>query len=103
MKQQLVLIHLFYKRYVKGNKKAGTPGYGPFPVFYDKVVSRKGIHAYCEMQGLTLQAQYATGGYLKPASLLAYLANVLIWAAHIASLGRLSDKHSSLAFLIKKP
>ena len=96
-------LHLFYKKYVKGNKKAGTPGFVPFPVFYDKVVSRKGIYAYCEMQGLTLQAEYGTGGYFKPASLRTYLANLLIWVTHIASLGRLADKHGGLTFIIKKP
>jgi ubiquinone/menaquinone biosynthesis C-methylase UbiE len=96
-------LHLFYKRYIMGSKKAGTPGYGPFSVFYDKIVSRKGIHAYCKMKGLTIQAEYGTGGYFKYASFRTYLANVLIWVAHIASFGSLADKHGGLTFIIKKP
>jgi len=35
-------LHVQYMRRIRGGKLAGTPGRGPFPSVYDKVVSWRG-------------------------------------------------------------
>jgi SAM-dependent methyltransferase len=96
-------VHVFYKKYVEGNKNAGKPGFGPFPTYYDKVVSRKGIHEYCQAHGLSVDAEFALGGYLERKAVLAYMANSLVWLTQLVTLGRLAANHTGVAFVISRP
>ena len=34
-------FHVFYRKYIQGDKNAGKPGFEPYPTFYDKIVSRE--------------------------------------------------------------
>ena len=43
---------------------AGKPGYDPFPVFYDDVVSRRGIHRYCAERGCKVHDEAGSASYL---------------------------------------
>jgi len=96
-------VHMFHKKYVEGSKNAGKPGFGPFPTFYDKVVSRKGIHEYCEVHGLSIDAEFGFGGYIKRAAVLACMANAFVRLTQFVTFGRLAANHRGLAYVISKP
>lgn len=96
-------FHVFFKKYIAGHKQAGSPGAGPFPVFYDKVVSRKGIREYCDANGLEVKAEYGTLGYLRAPTIRASLANAVIWLTSVLSFGRLAANHGGLVYVIEKP
>ena len=54
-------FHVLYKKYVQKMPNAGKPGYDPFPVFYDDVVSRRGIHRYCAERGCKVHDRSGLG------------------------------------------
>ncbi|KRR10785.1 hypothetical protein CP49_21940 [Bradyrhizobium valentinum] len=92
-------IHLLYYRLIRGQKNAGKPGYGPYPVTYDKAVSREGIRAFCAENGLVLAAEYGMlADTLKNRPVEAYMKTL-----QVLSLGRLSSDHSDIIFIIRKP
>ena len=92
-------IHLLYYRLIRGQKNAGKPGYGPYPVTYDKAVSREGIRAFCAENGLVLAAEYGMlADPLKNRLVEAYTKTL-----QVLSLGRLSSDHSDIIFIIRKP
>jgi SAM-dependent methyltransferase len=92
-------IHLLYYRLIRGQKNAGKPGYGPYPVTYDKAVSREGIRAFCAENGLVLAAEYGMlADTLKNRLVQAYMKTL-----QVLSLGRLSSDHSDIIFIIRKP
>jgi SAM-dependent methyltransferase len=96
-------FHIIYKKYVMGAKNAGKPGYDPYPVYFDKVVSRKGIHEFCKDKNLIIRAEYymAYGGNMS--TFLKFSFMTLLWIVHVISLGRLSDKFLELIFVIERP
>ena len=96
-------FHVFFKKYIAGHKNAGSPGMGPFPVFYDKVVSRKGMRDYCNANGLNIRAEYGTPGYVRQRTLRAAAVNALIWLTSAISFGRLDANHAGLVYVIEKP
>jgi SAM-dependent methyltransferase len=95
--------HEFVKRFIFGDKSAGSPGMGPFPVVYDKVVSRKGIRDYCQANGLNINTEYGLNGYVTQRTVRAAIVNVLLWLTSVISFGRLSAKHAGLVYIIEKP
>ena len=97
-------FHVFYYRYIVGMPGAGTPGYAPYPVVYDPIVSRRGIREYCRRNGYALIAEYGTGCYpgakLSPKGrLVEFYKKVMA----VLSLGYLSADHNDLLYLIRKP
>lgn len=97
-------FHVKFKRYVLRDQKAGTPGYGPFRTYYDKVVSQRGIHDFCRERRLRIKAVYSVGHgrkIWKPSVRAA--RSIAVFIIHFASLGSLSRKHANLMFVIEKP
>jgi SAM-dependent methyltransferase len=94
-------FHVFYKRYIQGWKDAGTPGSDPFPTFFDKVVSRKGMRQFCERHGLSILGEYYSDQkYTRPA--FRALAALLTWGIHLISLRTLSADKTELVYIIKR-
>lgn len=96
-------FHVFYYRYIVGYKEAGLPGHGPYVTYYDKVVSRRGLHEFCESNDLSIElevgmADMARYGRFKDAMLRCARRMV-----NIASGGVLSSRHSNLLFVLVKP
>lgn len=95
-------FHVLYYKLVLGDKNAGQPGYAPYPVHYDPVVSLRGMQAFCRKNQLTMQAAYAAGtdrpgrGGIKAA---VYFFKLIMCAL---SVGTLASNHSGLLFVIKK-
>jgi SAM-dependent methyltransferase len=95
-------FHIFYKRYVKKKKDAGKPGHDFFPTFFDKVVSRRGIHEFCKKHGLVIRAEYSAGHGRKFRWVTRILSRLLIWIVHLGSFQRLSAKYANLIYVIEK-
>lgn len=96
-------FHVLFYLHVMGVANAGKPGYAPYPVHYDRVVSRGGMRRFCAESGLTLAAEFGTGGGYRPGK------GVLKWAIPVCkrllsliSLGKLSAAHNDLLFFIRK-
>ncbi|MEC4749580.1 class I SAM-dependent methyltransferase [Methylomicrobium sp. Wu6] len=96
-------FHVFFRKFITGDRDAGKPGYAPYPTFYDKVVSRKGVYAFCKKHRLSIQAEYSVGHGRRNKSWGVHALLVsFIWMIHFASLKTLSAKHANLIYIIKK-
>lgn len=94
-------FHVFYKKYIAGDANAGKPGHDPFPTFYDSVISRKGIHNYCQRHGLKIRMEYSyTIKKSKPFYPIGYFALKILG---VISLGQLASNRSDLVYIIEKP
>jgi SAM-dependent methyltransferase len=96
-------IHVLYYRLILGNKNAGKPGYAPYPITYDKVVSREGIRAFCGENGLVLAAEYGVPSGTNNNSLKQKLVEAYKKTLQVLSLGRLSSDYNDIIFIIRKP
>ena len=95
-------FHVFYHRFVLGNKEAGKPGYGPYPTCYHPVISRKGISNYCNNNGVTLISEYGEE-FVKPGKgIIKVLLCLFKKMINGISMGRLGDKNTNLLYIIRK-
>jgi SAM-dependent methyltransferase len=95
-------VHLAYYRHIEKWADAGKPGFGPFPVRYDALTSRPGIHDYCRRRGATIKHEYGWHPRCYSRGLRAVLRSLAIALVHAGSLGRLSKRHSNLTFVIER-
>jgi SAM-dependent methyltransferase len=98
-------FHVAYKKYFRGVRHAGKPGFGPYPTALDKVVSRRGIHNYCREHGLELVAEYYHDFFHQ-----AVARKSIQWIEKRGSslvqsltLGRLSADYTDMMYIIQKP
>lgn len=95
-------FHVLFYRYILGFSNAGRVGYGPYPVYYDLVVSRKGIREFCAKNDLTIIAEYGDG-YSRPGQgITRVLIHLFKRIASALSVGVLSSRHTNLAYVIQK-
>ncbi|MEO0769234.1 MAG: class I SAM-dependent methyltransferase [Cyanobacteria bacterium J06649_4] len=98
-------LHVFYLRYLSPwkNKNAGKEGYGPYPTYHAPVVSRQGIEQFCQENGLSIEAEYASNTYITQNSgLKALLLRTIVSTVCLLSLGTLESRYNNLIYLIKK-
>lgn len=97
-------VHVFFKKYIerKRHKNAGKPGYDPYPIFFDKIVSRTGIYEFCEKNGLFLKAEYRLDGRPIQSQIIWFFAQMLMLCLHLFSFMRLSVNHRNLVYIIEK-
>jgi SAM-dependent methyltransferase len=95
--------HVFLKKYIEGNKNAGKPGYDPYPVSFDKVVSRNGIYEFCEKNGLIVKAEFRMDGCQIKNQIVWFFAKILIWGLCLFSFLKLSFNYKNLVFIVEKP
>jgi len=96
-------FHVLYYRLICGQKNAGKPGYAPYPVTYDKAVSREGIRAFCGASGLVLAAEYGMLGDPLKNSLKQKLVEAYTKTLQVLSLGRVRSDYNDIIFIIRKP
>ena len=96
-------FHVLFKKYVEGVKNAGKPGFDPYPVYYEKVVSRRGVHLWCGERGAVIEEEYGSRYYFDHFNRLKRPLNIFMHTIHYLSLGRLACNHNNLAYVIRKP
>jgi SAM-dependent methyltransferase len=94
-------FHILYVKYIQGDETAGRPGHAPFPTFFDKIVSRNGIHEFCKNKNLVIEEEYG-GGIGRKNSLFPLIERIVCWVLHMGSLKRLSFNYPVLIYVIKK-
>jgi hypothetical protein len=96
-------LHVWYKKYVYRLPNAGEPGHGPFPTVYDKVVSRRGMRAFCEKHDLEVLGEYGTNFYLKRFGALRIPTAAALKVIELLSFGKLKSDHNNLVYILRKP
>jgi len=96
-------MHVFYRRWFAGDKMAGKPGHAPYPTAYDRIVSYRGMTAYCAEHGLEVLDAYSSNFYLQDIGKLRYLVAPLTRLISALSFGRVTARHNNLNFVIRKP
>ena len=92
-------FHVFYYRYILKRQNAGKPGYGPYPTFYDRIVSQKGIKGYCKKHGYMILGTYTSN---LPLDSLDSFSKMIIKMVEIVSFGKLISDYGCIIFVIKK-
>ena len=95
-------FHIFYTRHLQGYRDAGKPGQAPYPTFYDKVVSRKGIYEFCSSHDLIIKAEYSGGQGRKNRLISRIIDYTSYWLFHLLTLNRYFSKHDILIYVIEK-
>lgn len=95
-------VHVLIKKYVYKLANAGKPGYDPFPVFYDRVISRRGLHEYCRKHSCVVAGEAGSANYFPAQPLLRLMGRVLVIAVALASFGRLEWRYNNLTVLMEK-
>lgn len=95
-------FHVWYKRVIKRNPRAGRAGYGPYPTVYDDVISRRGLRHFAETRHLTVIEEYGTNHHLGIFGRGAPIVDVVLHAVAFLSLGRLSATHNNVAVVLEK-
>jgi SAM-dependent methyltransferase len=96
-------VHVLYKKYVRGMKNAGKPGYDPYPTFYDEVISRAGMRRFCREHGCTLLEEAGSAYYLPRSGPLDVAVTCVVRTVSALSFGRLDWRHNNVTFIIEKP
>lgn len=55
-------VHIAWKRWIEGNKTAGLPGHGPYPVVYDPFCSIEPMRECCRTRGLEMREDSRIAG-----------------------------------------
>jgi len=92
-------LHVLYKRWIEGQVNAGKPGFAPYPVYYNKAISRAAMIDYCKEHRYELCELVATDTYLANSLLVRIIAQT----CSALSLGRYPWRHNNLAFIIRAP
>jgi SAM-dependent methyltransferase len=95
-------FHVFYYRWILGNKNAGKPGYPPYETTLEPVVSIAGLERFAKDRGLEVVARYRTAVETRN-NLRGRLVRLAIKLVEWASFGRLSASHCTLTYIFRKP
>lgn len=95
-------FHVFYYRWILGNKNAGKPGYPPYETTLEPVVSIAGLERFVRERGLEVVGRYRTAVETR-SNLRGWLVRLAIKGVELASLGRLSASHCTLTYIFRKP
>ena len=85
-------VHVMFHRYMLKQPWAGTPGHAPYPTYYDRVISERGLREFCRRNAFTAPEVYRLCSYDtkdRPVRLAAFLTSML-------SGGRLAWRHNNL-------
>lgn len=87
--------HVMIYRHVLGCPQAGTPGHGPYRTYYDRIVSARGLRAFCLSNGMKPEL-YRLCSYAgdRRVSAAAFLTSML-------SGGRFAWRHNNLLLIAR--
>jgi SAM-dependent methyltransferase len=56
-------LHVAYHKYILRRWNAGKPGFGPYPTYYDWIVSREGLRDFCASHRLRVREEYGLSDF----------------------------------------
>jgi SAM-dependent methyltransferase len=83
--------HVLAYRWLMGYREAGTPGHGPYPTYYDEVISERGLRRFCERHGIAAPSVYRMCSYSGQRAVIAGTRLLSLLSA-----GRLPWRHNNL-------
>lgn len=95
-------FHVAYHKFILGRKNAGEPGYGPYPTYYDQIVSRDGIREFCKAHRLTIREERGLGTYVIESGVRRRLVRIVAMLISVVSIGRFPWKHNNLTYVLEK-
>lgn len=95
-------FHMLYAKYIVRLRGAGTTGFGPFPTFYDPIISRAGIRQFCRNKRFIIKEEYGHGSHLHSQGIARFLIYLLARAASLLSLGKLAWEYTDLTYVLEK-
>ena len=99
-------FHILYHKYMMDFKNAGKSGFGPYPTYYHKIVSRHGIQNFCKTHDLIIDKEYGFCTYASRDNIKNNLKNKLVRIianlVNIISMGSLPCKYNDLIYVIYK-
>ena len=96
-------FHVNYFKYIRRQPTAGKPGFGPFRTYLDKVVSRRGMHKYCEERGCKVIAEHGnTFDVEGDFGVFSPLYRLVLGFISLMTFHKIQSTHSDLMFVIKK-
>jgi SAM-dependent methyltransferase len=96
-------FHVFYYKHIERWPDAGKPGHGPFPVWYDDLITRRGVLDYIRRRRLILRAEYGLRAVTSRRGWLGWLRDTGARVVHWLSLRSLALEHANLTYLVEKP
>jgi SAM-dependent methyltransferase len=96
-------VHVLFYRLIRGEKNAGKPGYAPYPVVYDRVVSTQGLYSYCQRHGYRVVEARSAGYFFKELGpVKCFILTSILKTMELISFGKLTANHINLTFVIQK-
>jgi len=95
-------FHVAYHKYGLGRRNAGKPGFGPYPTYYDRIVSRDGLREFCRSHQLRIRDEYGLCDFRLEKSAGTQLALIVAIMISILSIGKLPWRHNNLTYVLKK-
>jgi hypothetical protein len=96
-------FHVIYKKYVEGLRNAGKPGFAPYPVYYNEVVSRDGIRNFCSARGLSIKEEVGSCNYCQKKTVPFRLVRLTAFLLSLMSLGKLPWHYNNITYVLEKP
>jgi SAM-dependent methyltransferase len=95
-------FHIFYNKYILRFRDTGKPGFGPYPTFYDPIVSRPGIQEFCRNNHFIIKEEYGQGSGLGGQGITRFLIYLFVRGVSLLSLGKLAWEYSDLTYILEK-
>jgi SAM-dependent methyltransferase len=95
-------FHVLYHRWILERAGAGRPGFGPYPTYYDRVVSRNGIREFCRSHRFAVNEERGVCTYAMQNGARAQLVRAVARAVSALSLGTLPWRHNNLTYVLRK-
>jgi 2-polyprenyl-3-methyl-5-hydroxy-6-metoxy-1,4-benzoquinol methylase len=95
-------FHVFYRKYILGFENSGQPGFPPYPTYYDQIVSRQGIHQFCQQNGFQINEEYGAAFYLDTPGRFSGLVRFVVSLVSLLSLRRLPGNYNVLTYVLEK-
>jgi SAM-dependent methyltransferase len=95
-------FHILYYRWAWKLKEAGQPGFAPYPVVYDPIVSRHGLLQFCREHGLEPLELLGVGTYRRGYGLVRRISPIIATVISTATLGRVHSRFCELTLVARK-
>jgi SAM-dependent methyltransferase len=95
-------FHMLYGKYITLFRDAGKTGFGPFPTFYDPIVSRPGIQEFCRNNHFIIKEEYGQRSDLRGQGIIGFIIYLFVRTINLLSLGKLAWEYSDLTYILEK-
>jgi hypothetical protein len=93
---------MLYGKYITLFRDAGKTGFGPFPTFYDPIVSRPGIQEFCRNNHFIIKEEYGQRSDLRGQGIIGFIIYLFVRTINLLSLGKLAWEYSDLTYILEK-